>query len=133
MNHKLVYKRLFVIVSERCGFSIGIPISTYGGKGVASKELTQKGQMTHAIVYSMRNHAARLEGEPHFTKSPICIDTSISGYTLLSSSRLCYSKPRSIEHNTKVVHLGHVVQEHIPRLVQDYRKENTSFLREHLE
>jgi len=125
--------RRFVIVGEDPNFQTGLPVSNYGGKRVATKKLTQKEQMAHAMVYSKGKHAAQLDGEPYFTKSPICIDTSISGYTLPSSSRLCYSKPPSLDCNVRVRHLGHVVQEHIPRLVLDYEKENISTLREHSE
>jgi len=126
VNNEAVYsrKRIFAIVKEGSGFSVGIPISSYGGKGLALNRMSQDQRQAHTIVYALGNTPTRREGEAPFTKEPICIDTSICGETLSSSSRLCYSKPQSIEHNIKIKHLGHVLPKDLPTLLLDYRQAN---------
>ncbi|KAK5095865.1 hypothetical protein LTR70_003184 [Exophiala xenobiotica] len=126
VNDEVIYshKRRFIIVIERSGFSVGIPITSYGGKGLTMKNLNREEQRAHTIVYALNDEPRPLEGEPVFTKEPICVDTSISGETLSSSSRLYYSKPQSIDHNIKIQHLGYVIPEDIPKLLLGYRTEN---------
>jgi len=126
VNEEVVYshKRRFVIVSERHGFSVGIPITSYGGHGLLKKKFNREEQRAHTIVYTQGNRPKPLEDEPMFTKGPICIDTSISGDTLSVSSRLYYAKPQSIDHNIKVKHLGQVIKADISTLLVDYRTEN---------
>jgi len=127
IQNEVVYshKRRFIIVNERSGFSVGIPITSYGGKGLTMKNLNREEQRAHTIVYALGRQPELLEGESPFTKRPICIDTRTSGETLSRSSRLYYSKPQSIDHNIKVKHLGQVIAQHIPVLLLDYSRENS--------
>lgn len=126
MTKEAVYshKRIFVIVKQESSFSTGVPISSYRGQGLALKRLSQDQKQAHTIVYALGNAPKPLSGEPPFTKRPICIDTSISGETLSSSSRLCYSKPQTIEYNVKIKHIGHVLQEDLHILLRDYHQAN---------
>ncbi|KAK5948401.1 hypothetical protein OHC33_010575 [Knufia fluminis] len=118
------HKRRFIIVNERSGFSVGIPITSYGGRGLTIKNMSREEQRAHAIVYTLDSEPRPLPGEPPFTKDPICIDTSISGETLSSSSRLYYAKPQSIDHNIKIKHLGKVIDSDVRTLLLNYRAEN---------
>lgn len=116
--------RRFIIIRKREGFSVGIPITSYGGKGLKKKKLHEKEQHAHTIVYALGRKPASLDGEPRMIKPSICINMYNNDETLSKSSRLYYAKPQSIDHNIKIQHLGHVVKEHIPLLLLDYRTEN---------
>ena len=130
VDNGIVYshKRRFVLVNHQRGFSIGIPISTYGGKGLTSNKFTQIERDAHAIVYALGDKPLRASREPKFTKAPIGIEIIGAGESLSPVSRLYYGKPQSIEHNIKVKHVGFVIPEHVPRLLLDYRKETLSQL-----
>lgn len=130
VDNGIVYShaRRFVIVNHQRGFSIGIPISTYGGKGLTGNKFTQIERDAHAIIHALGDEPRQMPGEPKLTKEPIGIKIFDTWEALSSSSRLYYGKPQSIEHNIKVKHVGFVIPEHLPRLLLDYRKETLSQL-----
>lgn len=115
----------WIITQQRPAFSIGIPISSYGGKGLTMKNLPQTELMAHTIVYALGKQPILLKDEIKPEKGPICVQITCddSSQTLTKSSRLYYAKPQSIDHNIKVKHLGYVVRQHQDRLLEDFRQE----------
>lgn len=123
-NGELIYSniRRFIIVNMRDGFSVGVPITTYGDKGVSAKKLSDKERRAHAIVYDSDLTATLQPNEPAFPKDPIAVKMN-KGKTLWPSSRLYYAKPSSINHNIKVQHLGNVVRDQIRTLLLNFDEE----------
>ena len=119
--------RRFVVVSLREGFSIAIPISTYGGHGLSQNARTTTRMSTleqraHSIIYSLGAEPVLIDGEDYLIKEPICVQLK-ANERLASSARLYYAKPQSINHNTNVKYLGRVIKGDIPTLLTDYRSE----------
>lgn len=122
---ELIYShvRRFVIVKQRRGHSIGVPITSYSNKGLTKKDFSDPERRAHAIVFTLGSGPQQLADEPKFSKDPICVDFRSSGETLSATSRLYYAKPQSIDHNIKVKHLGHVVDQYLPRFLAAFRTE----------
>ncbi|KAK5945604.1 hypothetical protein PMZ80_002809 [Knufia obscura] len=114
--------RRFIIVNMRDGFSVGIPITTYSGKGITAKKLSDRERSAHTIVYDSTLKPTLLPNEPEFPKDPIAVKMK-DGKTLKPSSRLYYAKPSSINHNIKVQHLGNVIPSHIHTLLLNFDEE----------
>lgn len=117
--------RRFIVVNKRHGFSVAVPINSYSGNGLAEKKIPAKEWQAHTIVYSDGQDPKALPNEPKLNKNPICVsmlsDNSVKN--LKPTSRLYYGKPYSIEHNTRIWHLGEVIDRHLPQLLLDYNDE----------
>ncbi|KAK5937497.1 hypothetical protein PMZ80_010117 [Knufia obscura] len=124
-EHIYSHIRRFVIVVQRSGYSVGIPVTTYANTGLSKKRMDTSELHAHAIIYSKDKKPETMPGEREFTKSPICVKMSNEQETLSSSSRLYYAKPQSIDHNIKVKHLGHVIDADLPQLLRSFRMEIT--------
>lgn len=122
--------RRFIIVEQRAGFSIGVPITSYGNKGLVDKKLPAKEIRAHAIVYAHGKKPTPLANEPTLPKEPICINITCEdkSETISGSSRLYYAKPQSIDHNIKIKHLGYVCRtdkkDYVKQLLLDYQREH---------
>lgn len=112
----------FIIISQRKGFSIGVPVTSYGLKGI-NKNLPPTERNAHAIVYAFGKKPQPVLNEPTMDKHSICINMNDPSETLSRSSRVYYAKPQSIDHNIKVHFLGRVVKEHVDTLLGDFKSE----------
>ncbi|KAK5080366.1 hypothetical protein LTR05_008613 [Lithohypha guttulata] len=77
---------------------------------------------SHCIIYDQKHQPQLLANQPPFTKDAIGV-TMFSDETLSVATRLCYTRPTTIDYNVKVKHIGQVVPEHLDRLLSDYRTE----------
>ena len=111
--HKI---RRFVIVKQRNGHSICIPIVTYGFQGVLKNGVRPE---DHAIVYSGKNEVLEGEGKLPLQK-PIRIETKDASQKLDPRSRLNYAKLYTVEHNVKVFFIGRVARSHEQEVIRAY-------------
>ncbi|EXJ61547.1 hypothetical protein A1O7_01975 [Cladophialophora yegresii CBS 114405] len=103
--------RRWVVVRQRKGYSMCVPINSYRQQGVSGRRVGNDGAQAHAIVYSSRwkDPPAALPGEPRFKKKPIAVDL-MNNQELSNTSRIHFGKIHSIEHNIKVMNIGYVAQ-----------------------
>jgi hypothetical protein len=116
--------RRMVVVKERHGYCVCIPINTYGGQGVLKHGLSSSERQAHAVIYSSNTspEISRKEGEL-ITKSPIAVDMASAEQKLNSMSRLNFGRPSTVEWNVKVMNIGMVNQKSMPLLMGYFRKE----------
>jgi hypothetical protein len=80
-----------------------VPITTYGGKGVAKPGVDPA---KHAIVYMRGSVPTCKADEPRMTKEPLEIEPARPDERLDEMSRLNFGKVYTVEHNVKVRHVG---------------------------
>ncbi|KAH8745335.1 hypothetical protein F5882DRAFT_235302, partial [Hyaloscypha sp. PMI_1271] len=102
--HKI---RRFLIVKNKKGHSLCIPILTYGFQGVLKYGVHP---IDHAVVYSSRRDGPYISDreEGLMTKKPIRIEIKDPAHKLDPLSRLNYAKVYTVEHNVKVLFIGKV-------------------------
>lgn len=124
-NGETVYShiRRFLVVRARKGFCVALPITSYSNRGVSAKNIDNREHNSHCIIHDSTLSPVLMPNEAPFTKDSVAVNM-IKGETLSESSRLCYSKPYTIDHNIKVRYIGHVVDEHVNQVLRDYRSEH---------
>jgi hypothetical protein len=115
--------RRMIVVKEGHGFSICIPIATYGGRGVLKSGLTIAEVAAHAIVYMKGNLPEPLPEELRrgLNLDPICIIPSSPDQKLHPASRINFGKLYSVEHNVKAMNIGTVDPGSMPRFLAYFR------------
>ncbi|KAL2008505.1 hypothetical protein VTN00DRAFT_6699 [Thermoascus crustaceus] len=112
--------RRMVVVREQKGCAWCIPISTYSGKGLAKPGVDVS---THAIIHMKGTKPARQAAEPPMTKEPIAVEPASPDQKLDPMSRINFAKIHTIEHNVKVLPVGRVSDESIPKFEAYVRNE----------
>jgi hypothetical protein len=93
------------------------PITTYGGRGTLKTGLDQ-GQ--HAIIYMQGQAPARLAAETGMVKEPLQVIPA-RNQKLSPMSRVNFAKMYTVEHNVKVMDVGKVSQDSLPKLIGYWR------------
>jgi hypothetical protein len=93
------------------------PILTYNHKGTLAPGINRD---SHAIVYTNPPGPERLRGEPKFLRSPIEIIPKTPRDRLGPDSRINYTKIYTVEHNVKVMFIGHVAPASVHKFMNDY-------------
>lgn len=114
------HKRRFVVIRQRHGYCVCIPINSYQNTGVAKKPEKE----SHAIIYSSHRQSppAPLPGEAGMKTRPIAVDMA-TGQELGDTSRIHFGKPYTIEWNVKVMNVGHVTEASMPWFRQFWKEE----------
>lgn len=103
--------RRMIVWRQRQGYSLCVPISSYGNNGVGEKKVGEIEKQAHAIVYPNGSAVPRpLPKESHFEKKPIAVDM-FEDQTLTASSRIHFGKCQTVEHNVKVMNIGKVARD----------------------
>jgi hypothetical protein len=99
----------FVVIRERKGHCLCLPINSYRGTGVGKKGIPPDEKSAHAIIYDSRNKPTDpiLPGEEDLVKNPIAVDMNQKS-SLAETSRIHFGKIYTIEWNVKVFGLGHI-------------------------
>lgn len=116
------HKKRFVVIREREGHCLCIPINSYRRTGVGRKSIPQKEKRAHAIIYDNKKRAPRLilPGEDAITKKAIAVDLD-DKQTLDETSRIHFGKVYTIEWNVKVMRIGQITPRS-ERDVEEYWK-----------
>jgi hypothetical protein len=114
------HKKRFVVIRQRHGYSICVPINSYQRRGVTQQ--TEKG--AHSIVYPSHQKRAPepLRGETGMTKEAIAVDMH-DKQTLDPTSRIHFGRPTSIDWNVKVMNVGRVAKSSIAYFEQYWKDE----------
>ncbi|BDD60956.1 hypothetical protein MAP00_006042 [Monascus purpureus] len=109
--------RRYVVVDINFLHCIGVPITSYSGRGVAKPGINV---FDHAIIADERNDAVLLQGEPEMSKDPIFVRwLSKRRHTLTPDSRVNFGAPYSIQYNNTSIELvGQVRHADIYKLIQ---------------
>ncbi|KAF2496629.1 hypothetical protein BU16DRAFT_458074, partial [Lophium mytilinum] len=111
-----------VIVHEGNGFCYACPIFTYSNRATTKPGCRPA---EHAIIYySTLQSPMHLRGETGMTKLPIgVLPSQPESRPMSTASRIRFSKVYPIDWGVEVKHLGQVIDEHLPRLIEYYREE----------
>lgn len=108
-----------VVVSQKKGCCWCIPISTYGGRGTLKPGLRPE---THAIIYMDGTEPTPLKNENGMTKEPLKVErTGGSSGGLDHASRVNFDKVYTVEHDVKVMNVGKVCRQSMPKLEMYWR------------
>lgn len=115
--------RRFIVVKEGTKECIAVPVTTYGGQGVAKKGVT-KGE--HAIVhFSKKPPPPTRNEEPERGEAPmldpIRVDPDEKNTPLDEMSRVSMAQPHCIQHNLRVKSIGKVNTKSMPSLINQFR------------
>ncbi|KAK7418571.1 hypothetical protein QQZ08_011196 [Neonectria magnoliae] len=97
--------RRFIVIANDQGHCTCVPILTYGGKACSKKGIKPE---KHGIVYEKGHKARLVPGEPKLGFAPARVEITQDGEKLSKESRVNYSKLVTVEHNVKVLFIGHV-------------------------
>jgi len=98
----------FVVIRERLGYCLCVPINSYRGTGVGKNGLPAGEKKAHAIIHDSRYlpSAPILPGEEDLVKNPIAVDIKNKSDTLEPTSRIHFGKIFTIAWNVKVYGIG---------------------------
>ncbi|EAW14327.1 uncharacterized protein ACLA_073620 [Aspergillus clavatus NRRL 1] len=106
--------RRMVVVKPQSKWAWCLPITTYGGQGVAKLGVIPE---QHAVVYMRGTRPRYGSHEPRMTKDPLEIEPATPDQKLDPMSRLNFGKVYTVEHNVKVLPVGIIS----PRSMNDFR------------
>jgi Cdc37 Hsp90 binding domain len=119
------HTRRMVVVRERWGYCVCIPINTYGGQGVMKHGLSTAERQAHSIIHANDTAPYAEEGERGFlVKKPIAVKMASKEQRFDKMSRINFGKPSSVEWNVKVLHIGRVAPESMAVLLGYYINES---------
>jgi hypothetical protein len=119
--------RRLIVVREAHGYSVCVPIMTYGGRALLKRGLSESDVSRHAVAYAAGTQPCMLEGEPKLSTKPISIDTQ-EDERLDKASRIFFAKLYTVEHNVKSKYIGRVSQGSMPYF-QAYVRESFALSR----
>ncbi|KAL1986169.1 hypothetical protein VTN96DRAFT_6821 [Rasamsonia emersonii] len=105
--------RPMVVVKNFRRHSLCIAIWTYSGNGVAKKSVDPS---SHAVVYNADSKPYTHPKEPRMTKEPLAVKVSSPDLKLDQMSRINFNKIYTVEHNEKVLPIGKIARESLPKL-----------------
>ncbi|KAN0102590.1 hypothetical protein V8E51_010903 [Hyaloscypha variabilis] len=113
--------RRFVIVATGGGHSQCLPISTYGMQATTKRGVKAE---DHAIIWTSEYKGDKppteISGEAKLVLRPVEVIPRTPRDKLAKESRLNYAKIYTIEHNVKVVFIGHVAPSSQRNFVADH-------------
>lgn len=114
MGEKVYSKvRHFVVVKEQKGCCSCAPLNTYGSQGTNKRGVTPG---DHAAVYDSKKSKPPSLPRENLKKDPFPIIVEAVGEVIDPMSRINFGRVHTIEHNFKVMKVGRIPTEHIPRL-----------------
>lgn len=116
--------RRMVVVREDHGFCVCIQINTYGGRGLVKFGPDSKDVHMHSRIYMDHKAPKWLDAEPISKKKDIAVRRSSLEQRLSPASRVCYSRPHTVEHTVKSMDVGIVDSKSLASLLSQYAKEN---------
>jgi hypothetical protein len=117
--------RRFVVIREGDGYCSGLPINTYGGRGVAKRGVKKA---EHAVIYTgrtlprIRTDEVPGRQETGMLSTPIRVDPDNMDEQLDPMSRIDFGGVTKIQHNCKVKSLGLVNSASMDALQLQFRE-----------
>lgn len=116
--------RRMIVVLEKHGHSLCVPISTYGDRGIAKSGLSKEDIAAHAYVYDSRDKINWPKDKYGLTKDAIAVDLD-SGQQLREKSLIHFGKVHTVEWNLRVMSIGKVANRSRDRLLAYFQDEVT--------
>lgn len=117
--------RRMVVIREARGFCVCIQINTYGGRGLRKFLQSPRDVQAHSRIHMVDSTPRWLEREPESEKRDIAVRKVSAEQKLDSASRLCYSRPHTVEHTVKSMDVGQITQETLPWVLGYYQAQNS--------
>ncbi|KAL1964448.1 hypothetical protein VTN77DRAFT_7006 [Rasamsonia byssochlamydoides] len=105
--------RRMVVVKNFHGHSWCLAIFTYSRNGVAKRSLDPS---NHAVIYNAGSEPYTSSREPPMSKDPLAVRIRSPDLKLDRMSRLNFGKIYTVEHNEKVLPIGKISKESLPKL-----------------
>ncbi|KAL2809403.1 hypothetical protein BJX63DRAFT_405743 [Aspergillus granulosus] len=112
--------RRMVVLRAFDRYSWCFSISTYGGRGLAKPGVDPS---KHTIVYMRDTQPTRSSRERGIVKEPLMVEPERLDESLDSMSRLNFGKIYTVEHNVKVLPIGKIADELMPKFMSYARAE----------
>jgi hypothetical protein len=104
--------RHFVVVREKQGCSLCLMLNTYHRQGASKNRIRAD---NYAAVYPVGGEV-RLSPDENLTKAPFPIKVEEAREYIDPTSRINFGRLYTVEHNIKVLKVGRIPNEHLPRL-----------------
>lgn len=115
--------RRMVVVLQKSGYCLAVPIITYGGRGVMKLGLQPQEIEAHAVIHDAKLRPDIPAAEAALLlKDPIGVDMQ-QGQTLAPTSRINFGKVHTVEWNLKVMNVGLVNKRSMPKLEAYWKEE----------
>ncbi|KAL2807837.1 hypothetical protein BJX63DRAFT_411145 [Aspergillus granulosus] len=112
--------RRLVVFRAFDNYSWCFSISTYGGRGLAKPGLDPS---KHAIIYMTGTHPKMGSMEPLMSKGPLEVDPDRFDDPLDRMSRVNFGRIYTVEHDVKVLGVGKISPQSMPRFIAYARAE----------
>jgi hypothetical protein len=112
--HKI---RRFVVVNDRKGHCVCLPILTYGGKGTWKKGVHPD---DHAVIYS--SDTPPETPDEKLNNPPIRVKLTSKAEKLDRMARINYAKVYTVEHNVKVLFIGNIHNKSLEDFIRTYNE-----------
>ncbi len=107
-RENILARRRMIVVRQRQGYSLCVPVYTYNEEILAKKPVSQEELQAHGIVYPRGDKVPKSRpGEPPISKKPIAVDV-VAGHDLDPSDRISFGKCHTVDHDVLVMDCGHV-------------------------
>jgi hypothetical protein len=114
--------RRMVVVQARRGFCVCIQINSYGGRGLDKFKDGDNDIEAHSRIYVVGTRPQWLTKEPHSSKRDVAVVPADPTQRLTPASRLCYSRPYTVEHTVKSMDVGKIDERDLAHLLKYFRQ-----------
>jgi len=113
--------RRFVVVRQKKELCFACPIFTYSERATLKPGVKPE---EHGIAYSWDQEPVLIPGESGITKASIGVVMADGEPPLDTASRIYFGIHHPIQYNVKVKEIGHVHEDHIHSLIENWNEEN---------
>jgi hypothetical protein len=116
--------RRMVVIKENQGFCVCIQINSYGGRGLAKFKSNSRDVNNHSRIYIVGTSPEWVKKyqEPRTQKEDIAVIAADPRQKLTPASRLCYSRPHTVEHTVKSMHVGIIDGRDLDLVIKYYKE-----------
>ncbi|KAL4882098.1 hypothetical protein BJY04DRAFT_188020 [Aspergillus karnatakaensis] len=112
----------FVVVKPLEKVSWCFIITTYNGRGLAKQGIDPS---KHAVIYMSNTDPMVAANEPPMPKEPIGVDPDRPDEGLHHMSRINFGEMYTVEHNVKILPIGRISKDSMPRFIEYASEELT--------
>jgi hypothetical protein len=114
--------RRMVVIKVGHGFSVCIQINSYGGRGLTKFKNDDPDIKTHSRIYITGTNPQWIEQEPRCPNRDIAVVPTDPSQRLTPASRLCYSRPYTVEHTVKAMDVGRIRELDLQNMLECYKE-----------
>ncbi|EXJ66435.1 uncharacterized protein A1O5_10587 [Cladophialophora psammophila CBS 110553] len=116
--------RRMVVVRQDHGFSVCIAINSYAGRGLSKFRNSPRDIHAHSRIYKTGDTPDWVKDEPQSSRRDIEVNV-MNDQRFPPSSRLCYSRPYTVEHTVKSLDVGEIAEASLPYVLRYFQLVNS--------